>query len=310
MTVIEQVGCRVGSRWRQKIETSWMPYILLAPTLILLLAVVGYPIGVAFWMSFHHLDLLRPNPTPKFVGLENYAEMLSRPDFWSAVTRSAIYTIGASMAAFVLGLAVALLLNERFPLRRLFRTAFMLPWALPLVVSALTWKVMLDPQTGVINDLLRWLGIVEQGPMWLQSADWALPAVMLIDVWKDFPMAALFLLGGLQAIPIELYEAARTDGANAWQRFRHVTWPGLFGVATILFLLQSVWIFRRFTTIYVLTAGGPAKATETLVIQTYIEAFRNYELSYASALGVLTLLVTLGFAGLYKRLLRGKGADL
>jgi multiple sugar transport system permease protein len=288
----------------------WMPYIFLMPTALLLLAVVAYPIGHAGWMSFHQLDLLRPSPQPKYVGFENYRDMLSRPDFWQAAARTVLYTAGVSIAAFLLGLAVALLLNERFPFRRLFRAALMLPWAVPLVVSALTWKVMLDPQTGVVNALLRWVGLITRGPEWLQSADWALPAVILIDVWKDFPLATLFLLGGLQAIPIELYEAAKTDGANGWQRFRHVTWPGLLGVATILFLLQAVWIFRRFTTIYALTAGGPAKATETLVIQTYNEAFRNYELSYASTLGVLTLLVTLAFAAVYIHLLRRKGEGL
>lgn len=259
-------------------------------------------VGIA--MSFQHIRLNRPADFQAFVGLANYVEMLTDADFYSAVFRSLVYTVGVVGLSYCGGLLMAVLLNRRFPGRGFFRSLFMLPWVVPLVASVLVWGVMLDPHFGLVNKLLSWVPGLPSGTAWLLNPTTAFPALIVVDAWNQFPLAALFLLAGLQAIPEELYEAASVDGANAWQQLWAVTVPSLKSVSLVTLLLMTIWAFRRFDVIFLLTGGGPGKATETLIIQTYNEAFVSYKFSYAATLGVASLVISLLFAVAYLRMRR------
>jgi multiple sugar transport system permease protein len=231
-----------------------------------------------------------------FCGLANYRAISEAPEFWQALFFNGLYTVGSVAGLYLVSLAVALLLNDEFRGRGLFRSMAIVPWAVPYVVAALTWIWILDIQFGVLNSILLRTGLVDRAIPWLLSPFWAKISVILATIWKQFPFAAIMLLAGLQGIPRELYEAADVDGAGPLGRFRYVTIPGLHNVSLLVILLSSIQIFKLFTVIYLLTGGGPGRATETLVVQTYLEAFSTFDMGRASAIGVVTLFLTLIFS--------------
>lgn len=296
--MIRAVGPRpaVGPRKRRH---GMFPYVMVGPAVAVMAAVLGVPAVVGVTMSFQHIKLTRPDEFEQFVGLANYAEMLSRADFYAGVGRAIYYTAGVVVLSYLGGLVFALLLNRDFGGRGVFRATLMLPWAVPLVAGVLVWGVMFDSNFGLINKVLSLVPGLPDRHAWLLDPDTALPALIVIDAWHQFPLAMLFLLAALQSVPSELYEAAEVDGANAWQRLWNVTLPGIRSVSLITILMMTIWSFRRFDVIFLLTQGGPGGATETLIIQTYNEAFTAYEFSYAATLGVASLVISLGFAGLY-----------
>jgi len=275
------------------------PYLMVGPAVAIMAAVLGLPAVVGVVMSFQYNKLTRPNAFKPFVGFDNYIEMLSRADFYAGVGRALLYTAGVVALSYLAGLVFALLLNERFRARGIARAAIMLPWAVPLVAGVLVWGVMFDANFGLINKLLALVPGAPSTTAWLLDPVTALPALIVVDAWHQFPLAMLFLLAGLQGVPEELYEAAEVDGAGPAQRFWNVTVPGIRSVSLITVLMMTIWSFRRFDVVFLLTGGGPGDATETLIIQTYNEAFTSYEFSYAATLGVASLIISMGFAGLY-----------
>jgi multiple sugar transport system permease protein len=184
------------------------------------------------------------------------------------------------------------------------RVLMLLPWATPLVAGALTWAIMFDTDSGVINQFVRWLPGDMRSIPWLVESGTAIWAVILVDAWHTFPVAMVLLLAGLQGIPRELYESASVDGATTWQQFRYVTLPILAPISGLTLLLLAVWAFRRFDVVFLLTRGGPGDATRTLIMQTFDRAFRYYDLSYSATLGVATLMISALLAALYLRSIR------
>jgi multiple sugar transport system permease protein len=182
-----------------------------------------------------------------------------------------------------------LLFNKEFPARRWLRSLLLMPWAVPGVIVSLNFLWMFDASFGVVNAILRKLGLVSTDIAWFVDADTAMATVILATVWKSFPFFTITLLAALQSIPKSLYEAARVDGASAWQEFREVTWPGIQRPAMLAVILNALWTFREFDIIYVATGGGPAGATETLGILVYREAFGSFRFGTAAAIGVLML---------------------
>jgi multiple sugar transport system permease protein len=271
---------------------------MVGPAVIIMAAVLGVPTFVGIVMSFQYNKLTRPKNFKAWVGVDNYLEMLGRPDFYAAVGRSLVYTLGVVALSYTAGLFFAVLLNNKFRARGIFRAILMLPWAVPLVAGVLVWGVMMDTNFGLINKILAAVGL-PSGNQWLLDQTTAMSSLVVIDSWHQFPLAMLFLLAGLQSVPQELYEAAEMDGANARQRLWHVTLPSIRGVSLVTVLMMTIWSFRRFEVVFLLTGGGPANATETLIIQTYNEAFTAYEFSYAATLGVASLVVSMGFAFVY-----------
>jgi multiple sugar transport system permease protein len=279
------------------------PYLYLLPALVAVGAVVVYPLVYTLGLSLFDVNLLQP-ARARFVGLGNYAAMLTSGTFWHALGVTAAYTLGTVALCLLLGLGTALLLNREYRLRTLARAAIILPWATPWLVACLIWYVLLNPQFGLVNALLRTLGVVQSGTSFLYQSSTALVAVIIVTTWRLFPMATLLLLAGLQGIPREQYEAAAVDGAGAWKQFRHVTLPNLSTVGVVVAVLLTIWAFKLFTVIYVLTAGGPGSATETLAIYSYEQGFKFYDLGTGSTVAMLMVLVSAVLVGAYFALLR------
>ncbi len=284
--------CRVLSLGQRR--RLFCTLILLPETLFVLLVIL-YPLYLTFKLSFFDVDLyaisksLTASPT-----LRNYASMLSDPAFWHSLKVSGLYTLFATPLTFLVGFGLALLLDQPLRGRRVFRVLLAMPWAIPTAVASMVFMVIFDSSFGVANYLLLRLHLVPGNIDWLGSPNTALATIVVTTIWKNCPFFMLMLLAGLQAIPGEFYEAARVDGAGRVRQFVSITLPALRSVITISLMLNALWIFREFDTIYVMTAGGPNRMTESLALSIYQEAFKFLHVGRASALGIVTFVVCLG----------------
>jgi multiple sugar transport system permease protein len=243
-----------------------------------------------------------------FVGFLNYTLVLQDPDFWSSVTVSVYFTFAAVFVELLLGLCIALVLNETFRGRGLMRAAILVPWAIPAIVTARMWGWMYAPNIGAYNALLNDLHIVN-GPIdVLSSPTLAMPAVILADVWKNTPFVALILLAGLQVIPADLYEAARADGANVFQCFFRITLPLLKGSLIVALLFRTITAFQTFDLIIGLTQGGPGTLTEVLSLHAYRVLFSYVNFGQGSALAVIIAVISFAIAAFYARQLTVEAA--
>ena len=272
---------------------------MMAPTVLWTLVVLVYPISVAVRNSFFQVGA-GLDPHPPFVGIGNYAVLVQDSIFWHSVRVTALFTAGNVAGSFGLGLATALMLHRQFPARPVARALLLLPWALPQVAAVVVWKWLLQVQYGAANYILWRLHFVSApNVQWLVRPGLGLYAVLAVTVWWQYPIATTFLQAGIESIPLELFEAARIDGAGAWARFRHVTWPGLRHVRNILLLLLLFGSLGQVIIIWTMTAGGPARATQTLAILVYTRAFSDFQFGSAAALGTfvlgLSLLIGLGY---------------
>jgi multiple sugar transport system permease protein len=260
------------------------------------------PIASVIRLGFYETNLAGGE---QYVGLQNYVGLLSDARFWNAAGVSVRYSLGVVLGSLCFGLAVALLLNRSFWGRGILRSAFLIPWATPLVTAALILGWMFDSQYGVVNYALESMRLPLAGTDWLNTPSLALLTVTAMQIWRLFPLATLMYLAALQNISSDLYEAAAVDGAAAWHRFRYVTLPSLRRVTAVLVVLLTIWSFgTAFTIIFLLTGGGPAGATENLPLLTYLRAFKSLDFGLASALGTIVLLVSLAFTILYLRAVR------
>ena len=287
-------------------ERPSFAYLLNAPALIAITLLAGYPIVYSAWISLHKYNLKRPNVF-RFIGLENFATILEATEFWSALWITVQFTLLVVVTVSVLGVLVALLLNQPFRGRGLVRTLVLLPWAIPPVVNGLMWQWIYDSKIGALNGLLVSLGILSEYRGWLSDPTSAILALAFADVWNVLPLAVILLLAALQKIPAELYESARMDGASPFQLFRHVTFPWIAQTLLVVLILQTLSAIRAFDVIYVLTAGGPGTATTTLVWKTYLTTFENLDFGLGNAYAYTVSLITFGFALVYFRVLYRRG---
>ena len=274
------------------------PYLLALPVLLYITVLILYPIGQGILTSFTRTELLSAAP-PVWIGLANYRRLVHDPGFWRALWVTCLYTALVVTATVVTSVGTALLMNARFRGRAAARAVITLPYAFPEVAAVLIWTWMLSQQFGVLNRFARAVLPVSENLPWLTHPRMAMLSVILLTLWKIFPFYSLVVLTAFQTLQRELYEAARIDGAGALGCFRHITLPGIAPTLGLMTLLATIFSFRRFTLIYLLTGGGPANATRTLVIGVYDHAFRFFELSYGSTIGVAGLAVTLAAAGAY-----------
>ncbi|HET7031954.1 MAG TPA: sugar ABC transporter permease [Casimicrobiaceae bacterium] len=281
-------------------------YLLNAPSLVAIFLLAAYPIVYSGWISLHKYNLKRPRVF-QFIGLDNYAAILSSPEFWSALWITIQFTLLVVTSVTVLGVLIALLLNQRFPGRGILRTLILLPWAIPPVVNGLMWQWIYDSKIGALNGLLVSLGIIPEYRGWLSDPTSALLALAFADVWNVLPLAVILLLAALQKIPAELYESARIDGAGPVQLFRYVTFPWLAQTLLVVLILQTLSAIRVFDVIYVLTAGGPGTSTTTLTWKTYLTTFETLDFGLGNAYAYAVSLITFGLALIYFRVLYRRG---
>lgn len=286
--------------WRQKRE-GWL---LLAPALIILAVVTVAPLFQTIWLSFTDKEITSKAQDVHFIGLENYAWTLTDPDFLDAIWRT-LYFTGASVALeTIVAIAVALLLNLDFRGRNVLRTLIILPWAVPTIVNAMMWRLIFHPEYGALNALLTQVGIADSYRSWLGDPAIAMNMIVLADAWKNYPLIAFVVLATLQTIPSELYDSAKVDGANAWQRFWNVTLPGIIGPLLVVVVLRTIDAFRVFDIIYVMTRGGPADATKTVTFFVYKEYFAYLRAGSGATYAVVVALICAVLIAIYFALLR------
>lgn len=280
-----------------------LPYLLIAPTLAVLLALSIYPLIYAVKVS-----LQTDSGAGVRWSLQNFTRLAADDFFRSALAHTIIYTIIALTFEFLLGLGLAVLLNRVMRGRSLFRAALLVPMMLPPVVVGVVWRLMLNPNFGAINGTLKGVGLNTEALTWTASPTLAFASVIMVDIWQWTPFMFLILLAGLQAIPEEPYEAALIDGSSAWQTFRHITLPLLKPAILIALLLRTMDLLRVFDQIFILTEGGPGSATETVSLYIYRTAFRFSDFGYAAAMSFVLLILTNVISLLYIRLLQRQEA--
>lgn len=265
-------------------------WILLIPALLLLALVYAYPIGRSLWLSLFDQNL-GTELQQVFTGLDNYGRMAGDGRFWQSLWNTAVFTVCSVVIELIIGMGIALVLNQSFRGRGVVRTIAILPWALPTALIATTWAWIFNDQAGVVNDLLLRLGLIETGINWLGNPVPAMLSVIIADVWKTTPFISILLLAGLQSIPGDLYEAHSIDGASAWQSFRQITLPLLMPQILVAGLFRFAQAFGIFDLIQVMTSGGPGGATETVSIYIYATVMRYLDFGYGAALVIVTFLI-------------------
>lgn len=280
-------------------RTAWL---FVTPALGVVSLVAIFPIVWTFWESLHRHDLRMPWLGRPLVGLDNYLEIAADARFWAALGHTAFFTASTVTAEVVIGLALALLLHRPLRLRGLLRVTALLPWALPTVVVALAWRFMFEGQTGVANAVLQQTGLLGTPVSWFVDATAAWVPIVLADVWKMTPFVALLLLAGLQQIDPTLYEAARIDGAGSWRTFREITLPLIRPALLVAVLFRALDAFRVFDVIFVMTAGGPGTATESLSLYAFTALLQNLRFGFGSAMAMIVFAASFAAALTWIRL--------
>ncbi len=280
-------------------------YALVMPSVLLLGALLVYPVLYGIWLSL--FDKHSFFPEQRFIGLDNYLYLLKDGDFWMSFWYGMVYTVGTILFQLILGVAAALLLNESFWGRNLARGIILFPYIIPTVVAIILWKWLLNNQFGFLNYGLMALGIVGEPVNWM-GRDHIMTSLILISVWEFFPFVVLSVLARLQTIPPVLYEAAKVDGAGLWRRFYHVTLPQLRNVLFVVVLLRGIWMFTKFDTVWLMTQGGGAeKYIRTMPVYAYMRTFMYYQAGLGSALAVIMFgLLILATAVYFKVFTRGE----
>ncbi len=284
---------------QQDIRMAWL---LILPSLILILGITLQPILTTFILSFFETSPGQIIPT-KFVGFTHYLSFISDPVFWATIKRTLYFTFVSVGLEILLGLGIAQLINSHPPGWKFLRTSLIIPWAVPTIVNGFMWRWIYNADYGALNGLLFQLGFIKRYVPWLISPQRAMNLVILADIWHTIPFVALILQAALATIPEELEEAAAVDGATAWQRFIRIRLPLLRPAILVALVIRSVEAFRVFDIIYVITSGGPAFGTVTISFLTYLETFSYGHIGNGSALSFIISLFTLGLAYFYIRFL-------
>jgi len=271
-------------RWLDQEQV--LAWLLVGPLVLLLLGLVAYPFGVAVQYALSDRTLAEPG---RFVGLANVWNLWDNQIYRQTLWNTIVYTIGATILKLGAGLGLALILNEQLPLKRLIRSAVLLPWIVPTVLSAMAWLWLLTPNFSVLNWILVHSGLSQRGLPWLTSPSLAMFSVILVNTWRGIPFFAITLLAGLQTIPGELYEASAIDGAGAWHRFRYVTLPLLQPILLITLVLSMIWTFSDFQVVYGLTQGGPMNSTHVLATLSYQVGLASGNIGEGAAISLTML---------------------
>jgi multiple sugar transport system permease protein len=290
---------RPRARRRSGLSERRLAAAMVSPSLIVILLVAAYPIGYAIWLSLHQYSVIHPGLS-RWVGVDNYRDALKSGTFWGAVKTTFIFTAISVTLELVIGMGMALLMHTAFRGRSVLRAVVLVPWAILTVGTALMWRSIVAPDVGFLNQLLKALHLPGANTVWLAHNGYALAVLIFADVWKTAPFMALLLLAGLQVIPDDLYDAAKVDGATAWQSFRRITLPLLRPAILVALIFRTLDALRIFDLPYVLTQGS--NGTNTLSLYAYQQLTQNRLIGPGSALAVLTFIIVMAVSLVYIRL--------
>jgi multiple sugar transport system permease protein len=287
---------RIAVPPRRRRLSNWLDneralgYMLVAPVVILLVGLIAYPFAIAVGYALSDRTLA---DSGHFVGLGNFVTLFHDDIYRQTLRNTFLYTIGSVVLKVILGVGLALILNEAFPFRRLVRAAILLPWIVPTVLGTMAWLWMFNPNFSVINWVLVHGGLMREGLPWLTDSNLALVSVIIVNTWRGMPFMAITVLAGLQSIPPDLYDASQIDGANKWQRFRFVTLPLVMPVLLTALVLSTIWTFSDFSVVFGLTQGGPMNATQVLATLSYQDALASGNIGEGAAISLTMLPILL-----------------
>lgn len=289
----------------RQIWTSRADYLYVLPAIIVMLVVIAYPIYYTIELSFFKTPPGLQLRDKIFVGTENYSAILSSDVFWKVTVNTFIWTIASTLIAFVLGFGSALALHRDFAGRAVLRAILIIPWVISAVAASYIWKWIYHSDFGIIGAVLVQLGVVDRQPNFIDNVNTVLPSLIVVNIWREFPFAMIMIMAGLQTVPEQLLRAAKVDGASAWQRFWHVTFPHLRGVTTVTILLLAVANFNSFIVPWIMTGGGPSDASHIWITHIYELAFGRQRWGVAAAYSVLLFVILMVLGYFYVRALSG-----
>jgi multiple sugar transport system permease protein len=294
------VGARAGARPARPLAPSTLGVLGILPALVLIAALILYPVGYAIWLSL--FDKHSFFPAERWVGLGNYVRIAGDEEFWDSLWKGTVYAAWTTAAQLVVGVAAALVLHEAFRGRSAVRAVVLFPYMIPTIVAVIVWKWLLNEIYGLIDWTLLRAGLIREPIVWL-GVDWIMLSLVAMSVWQFTPFVIVSVLARLQTVPPELYEAAKVDGASAWSRFRHVTLPQLGSVLFVVILLRSIWMFTKFDTVWLWGEGaGAGREIRTLPIYAYMRTFTYYQAGFGAALAVIMFLMLMAATLVYFRL--------
>ncbi|MFO1141319.1 MAG: sugar ABC transporter permease [Amaricoccus sp.] len=288
-----------------RVWTHRADYAYVLPALVVMLIVIAYPIYYTIELSFFKTPPALQLKDKIFVGVENYRTILTSDVFWQVTVNTFIWTVASTFFAFVLGFASALALHREFAGRAVLRAILIIPWVISAVAASYFWKWLYHSDFGVIGAVLVGLGITDRPPNFIDNVHTVLPSLIVVNVWREFPFAMIMLMAGLQTVPDQLLRAATVDGAGAWNRFWHVTFPHLRGVSTVTILLLAVANFNSFIIPWIMTGGGPSNASHIWITHIYELAFGRQRWGVAAAYSVILFIVVMTLGYFYVRALGG-----
>ncbi len=290
---------------KNKIENNRLGYLMTIPATLLILLVDIYPLFNGISLSLQKYNLQHPDKR-RFIGLDNYVDLFQDAEFLGVLGYTFFYTIVTVVASYLFGLILALIMNRKMPGKGIYRTLALLPWAVAPSVANVCWRLLFNDRVGIINIFLMKIGAIDSPILFLAKGDVARYTVIFTDFWRDFPFMMIVLLASMSSIPRDLYESAYMDGAGFWSSFRYITMPMIKGVSAISTILMFIWVFNRFDNIYLLTGGGPNKATYTLPIMSYYTSFMRGNMGKATAMAVVMLMVMTVVALIYLRVMKSE----
>ena len=285
--------------------TSRADYLYVLPAIVVMLIVIAYPVYYTIELSLFRTPPGLQLRDKSFVGLDNYSAILASEVFWRVTLNTVIWTFVSTLVAFVLGYAAALALHRDFIGRGVLRAILIIPWVISAVAASYIWKWIYHSDFGIIGAVLVQLGLADRPPNFIDSVNTVLPSLIVVNIWREFPFAMIMMMAGLQTVPEQLLRAARVDGATAWQRFWHVTFPYLSGVSTVTILLLAVANFNSFIIPWIMTGGGPSNASHIWITHIYELAFGRQRWGVAAAYSVLLFIIVMTLGYFYVRALSG-----
>ena len=270
---------------------------LILPTVIIMVIFTLYPLLDGLWLAFTNTNLL--SSSAQFIGLQNFRRLLSDSIFWLSLEHSIILTTVVVSLQLVLGLILALAMQQNLPGMSLFKSIIMASWVIPVAATVTMFKFMAQPDVGAINIFLKAIGLGDFSRYWLGSLRFAFPFIMLLHLWRNVPFYGVAFLAAMQSIPKIYYEAAEIDGASAWDQFRYITLPGIRNMIIVMVTIHVLWTFNNFDFVYLSTGGGPVNSTEVLPTYVYRISWNQYDIGYASGIGVIMLIIMMIYFVVY-----------